>query len=154
MRYLIFIIVFCLCTSCDYLSFKKNKNIEKLDTIVNTKEVDMFPSFKACDSIIDKVKKADCFRRIIHQEIAQNLSSQTIKVKRPVDETIKVIITVPANGIIVLKTIEASESLHKEIPDLRKIIEKSIADLPKVYPARKQGILVTSEYILPIRVKL
>lgn len=144
----------CIFTSCDYLSFKKNKDIEQLDTIVNVKEVDVFPSFKACDSIIDRAKKSDCFRRVIHQEIAQNLESQNIKVKKPVDETITVIITIHSDKTIALKSISASDSLYQQIPDLKKMIEKSIRDLPEVFPAIKIGIPVTSEYILPIRVKL
>jgi hypothetical protein len=144
----------CIFTSCDYLSFRKNNKQEKLDTIVNVKEVDVFPSFKVCDSIIDKAGKTDCFRSVIHQEIAQNLASENIKVKRPVDETITVVITIHSEKIIALKSISASDSLHREIPDLKKMIEKSIAKLPKVFPATKRGIPVTSEYILPIRVKL
>jgi hypothetical protein len=144
----------CIFTSCDYLSFRKNNKQEKLDTIVNVKEVDVFPSFKVCDSIIDKAEKTNCFRSVIHQEIAQNLKSQNIKVKRSVDETITVIITIHSDRTIALKSISASDSLYQEIPDLKQMIEKSIAELPEVFPAIKIGIPVTSEYILPIRVKL
>lgn len=48
-------------TSCDKFSFSKNKNIQDLDTIVDFSSVDTFPSFKPCDSIIDKTKKNGLF---------------------------------------------------------------------------------------------
>ena len=84
----------------------------------------------------------------------KSLRNQNIKVKRPVDETIHVVITIPSKGKATLKSIKASDNLHKEIPDLKKILEKSIADLPEIFPAIKRGITVTSEHILPIRIKL
>ncbi len=154
MRFLVLLFLIFSFTSCDYFSFKKNTNQERLDTIVNKKEVGIFPSFPVCDSIIEKTKKEDCFRKTIHQEIAESLAKQNIKVRRSVDETITVIITVHSNETVTLKSINASDSLRREIPNLKKMIEKSIADLPKVFPARKRGIPVTSEYTLPIRIKL
>lgn len=154
MRKLILLFILVSFSSCDYFSFKKNSNQEKIDTIVNVKEVDTFPSFSICDSIIDKLKKADCFRKTVHLEIAKSLAQKKVKVKRAVDETITVVITVHANNNITLKSVTASDKMHKEIPELKKMLEESIADLPKVRSANKRGIPVTSEYKLPIRIKL
>lgn len=146
-------ILLCFC-SCDYFSFKKNKIEEKLDTNVDYKAVDTSPSFDVCKDLIDKEKKTDCFRKTMHREIAKSLRDQNIKVKRPVNETIHVVITIPSKGKATLKSIKASDNLHKEIPDLKRMLEKSIADLPVIFPAIKRGITVTSEYTLPIRIKL
>ncbi|MFY0629929.1 MAG: hypothetical protein JXR05_06070 [Flavobacteriaceae bacterium] len=142
----------CFC-SCDYFSFQKNKPQEKLDTNVDYKAVDTPPSFEACKNLIDQ-EKIDCFRKMMHQEIAKSLSSQDIKVKRPVDETIHVIITISSEGKATLKSIKASDNLYQEIPKLKQMLEKSIVGLPIIYPAIKRGITVTSEYTMPIKIKL
>tara|TARA_R110002073_G_scaffold89852_7_gene212561 strand:+ start:24982 stop:25452 length:471 start_codon:yes stop_codon:yes gene_type:complete len=152
-RLIILSILISFC-SCDYFSFKKNPNQEKIDTIVNIKEVDVSPSFKICDSIIEKTQKTACFRNTIHREIAKSLANQKIKVRRTVNETITVTITIQANSKMVLKSVDASEDLYKEIPKLKAYLEKSIEELPKIFPAIKRSIPVTSEYKLPILIKL
>lgn len=141
-------------TSCEYISFEKNKNIEKIDMDVDFTSVDVSPSFKVCDSLIDKDKKNSCFRSTIREEIANSLAKYSIKVKQPLDETITVTIIINSNKQVNLANIGASESLRKEIPALDEMIEKSIADLPDIYPAIKRGIPVTTQYQLPIRIKL
>ena len=143
-----------LCFSCDYFSFEKNKNEEKLDMNIDYSSVDSSPSFKVCDSIIDKAKKTICFRTTIREEISKSLAKYSIKVKKPVDETIVVTITIQSNKQVKLSKLEASDSLLLEISDLKEMIEKSIDELPEIYPAIKRSIPVTTEYKLPIRIKL
>ena len=141
-------------TSCDYFSFEKNKNLEKIDMDVDFTSVDFSPSFKVCDSLINKLKKTDCFRTTMHQEIYKSLAENSIQLKKDVDETIVVVIKIQADKQVVLASIKASDSLLKYIPSLKEMIKKSIADLPDVYPAIKRGIPVTTQYKLPIRIKL
>ena len=121
---------------------------------VDYTSVDVSPSFKVCDALIDKVKKNTCFRNTIREEIAKSLSKYSIKVKQPLDETITVTIIIKSNKEVKLMNIDASETLIKEIPVLYEMIEKSIADLPNVYPAIIRGIPVTTQYKLPIKIKL
>ena len=112
-----------LCFSCDYFSFEKNKNEDKLDMNIDYSSVDSSPSFKVCDSIIDKAKKTICFRTTIREEISKSLAKYSIKVKKPVDETIVVTITIQSNKQVKLSKLEASDSLLLEISDLKEMIE-------------------------------
>ena len=121
---------------------------------IDYSSVDSSPSFKVCDSIIDKAKKTICFRTTIREEISKSLAKYSIKVKKPVDETIVVTITIQSNKQVKLSKLEASDSLLLEISDLKEMIEKSIDELPEIYPAIKRSIPVTTEYKLPIRIKL
>lgn len=142
----------CL-SSCEYFTKKKIDSTQKLDSI-NYKSVDISPSFSVCDSLYKKSEKEACFRTTIHKEISKSFAAQEIKVKKEINEVIKVVITIHANKSVSLKSIEASQDVYVEIPEIKKIIENSIAVLPAVFPASKRGILVTSEYILPIRIQL
>ena len=90
----------------------------------------------------------------IHREITRSLATYEIKVKKEIDEVIQVVITINSDKNIVLTSIEASQDIYREIPDIEIIIKKAIADLPEVFPAIKKSIPVTSEYMLPIRIKL
>jgi len=153
-RYFLYICLLIFFTSCEYFSFEKNKNVEKINMDVDYTSVDISPSFKICDSLIDKDKKNICFRTTIREEIANSLSKYSIKVKKPLNETIIVTLIIKSNKEIKLTKIEASESLIKEIPSLHEMMQKSIGELSEIFPAIKRGIPVTTQYKLPIRINL
>jgi len=141
-------------TSCDKFSFSKNKNIQDLDTIVDFSSVDTFPSFKPCDSIIDKTKKTDCFRTTIHQKIGAELLQHTFIIKDSIDELIYVDLIISSEGIFTLHAIQSSNNIKKVLPQLDGLLRESVEKLPKIYAANKRGIPVSVKYSLPIRIKL
>ncbi len=152
MRYFLLICLLFSFTSCEYFSFEKNKNIEKIDVDVDFTSVDVSPSFKVCDSLIEKEKKNTCFRTTLRQEISSSLAKQSIQVPQSVDETIEVAITIQSNKEVKLTSIKSSDSLLVILPSLKAILKKSVEELPAVYPAIKRGIPVTTVYKLPIRI--
>ena len=119
---------------------------------VDYTSVDVSPSFKVCDSLINKDKKNTCFRITIRQEISSNLAKQSIQVAQSVDETIEVAITIQSNKEVKLTSIKSSDSLLVILPSLKAILKKSVKELPDIYPAIKRGIPVTTVYKLPIRI--
>lgn len=153
-RFFTILLIVSSFSSCDYFSFERKKNTQELDTIVDKSTVDVFPSFAICDSIIDKEKKTNCFRETIHKEITLSLGEEEIKVKKPVDEIVEVVITVHSDHQLSLKSLKASEELISMIPDIEERIKRSVQKLPKVHAAIKRGIPVTSEYTLPIQIKI
>jgi len=151
-RYFLLICLLFSFTSCEYFSFEKNKNIEKIDVDVDFTSVDVSPSFKVCDSLIEKEKKNTCFRTTLRQEISSSLAKQSIQVPQSVDETIEVAITIQSNKEVKLTSIKSSDSLLVILPSLKAILKKSVEELPAVYPAIKRGVPVTTVYKLPIRI--
>ncbi|WP_252191135.1 hypothetical protein [Polaribacter sp. Q13] len=141
-------------TSCDLFCPSKSNNTVALDTIVDFSSVDTFPSFKGCDAIIDKQQKADCFRATIHQKMGEELQQYHLSVKDSIDEIVYVDVIINADGIFSLDTIQSSENIKKELPKLDSLLKASVENLPKIYPANKRGIPVTTKYRLPIRIQL
>ena len=139
-------------TSCDYFSFENNKNLEKINMDVDFTSVDVSPSFKVCDSLIEKDKKNTCFRTTLWREISSSLAKQSLQVAQSIDETIEVAITIQSNKEVKLTSIKSSDSLLVILPSLKAILKKSVEELPAVYPAIKRGIPVTTVYKLPIRI--
>ncbi|WP_298879396.1 hypothetical protein [uncultured Polaribacter sp.] len=136
------------------MSFSKNTQKSTLDTIVDYSSVDTFPSFKECDSIIDKNQKSTCFRNTIHQKIGEELQKNTFTIKDSIDEVIYVDLLINSNGIFSLDSIQSSLKIKTEIPSIDSVIKASIKKLPKIFPANKRGIPVTTKYQLPIRIQL
>ena len=149
-----FLIFTAFCTSCDKLSFNKNEHIQALDTIVDFSSVDVSPSFKLCDSIIDKTKKTACFRVAIHQKIGEQLQQYSFTLKDAISETIFVNLLINSNGTISLDEIQSSKNIKLQLPELDSLLKVSVQKLPSIYPAIKRGIPVTTKYKLPIRIHL
>lgn len=154
LRFFYFFLMICFFTSCDKLSFTKNSKTQVIDTIVNFSSVDTFPSFKVCDSIINKEKKTACFRSNIHQKIGEELSKYQFTIKDSIDEIVYVDLMINAKGEIVLDSIESSDRIKKELPELDSLIQLSVQKTPTILPAIKRGIPVTTKYQLPIRIHL
>ena len=125
----------------------------KIDSNIDVTSVDFPPSFKVCDSLISKKDKTSCFRNTMHREMYKSLAKQPIRLKPFTDETITVVIKIQVDQQVKLVSFSASDNLKNQMPTLEAVIEKSISDLPTIHPAVKRGMLVTTEYRIPIRFK-
>ena len=154
LRVFSFLLIAVFCTSCQFFKFDKKNDLQNLDTIVDFSSVDSSPSFTICDSLIDKDEQTDCFRTTIHQKIADKLSHYTLQVKHPIDEVITVEIIINNKGNIIFESLFASDSIKKALPKLDSLLKVSVESLPTIFPAIKMGIPVSTQYQLPIRIKL
>jgi len=136
------------CTSCkDSLSLKK-KSTPVLDTLVDFTKVDVSPSFKLCDKLIDEAK-TNCFRLNIHQQLTKYLKGVTLTFIEEVI-TIEVVLSIDNKGVVGFKSIKFPTSFGDQKQVFEEEIINAIAQLPKLSPAIKRGIPVATEYILPI----
>ncbi len=143
-----------LITSCDKFSFTKKTQRQPIDTIVDFSSVDTYPSLKICDSLIEKNRKATCFRNTIHEKIAEELLQYKFIIKDSIDEVVYVGLIINSKGKFLVDSIKSSEKIKKELPKLDSLLKLSVENLPKIYPAIKRGIPVTTKYQLPIRIQL
>ena len=149
----VFLILLICCTSCNFFSSDKNQTQQKLDTIINFNRVDVSPSFIECKDKIDE-EKTNCFRTTIHQKISKNLAQHQLKIKDSINEIITVELFISSDGKIKLSNINSSNIIQEELPILDSLLQVSVNNLPKVFPAIKKGIPVSTQYSLPIKIIL
>ena len=128
--------------------------MQLLDTIVNFSSVDTSPSFKVCDSIIDKQKKNNCFRTTIHQKIGAELQKHQFVIRDSISEIVYVDLLITSKGKIVLEAMDSSEEIKIKLPKLDSVLRISVDKIPNVYAAIKRGIPVTTKYRLPIKIQI
>ena len=128
--------------------------MQLLDTIVNFSSVDTSPSFKVCDSIIDKQKKTNCFRTTIHQKIGAELQKHQFIIRDSISEIVYVDLLITSKGKIVLEAMDSSKEIKIQLPELDSVLRISVDKIPNVYAAIKRGIPVTTKYRLPIKIQL
>ena len=114
-------------------------------------EVDEYPSFKECESITTKDEKLKCFTNRLSKAYQEALNSQKLAIGGALSDTIKVTLVVSNEGVLSVKSVEASDNTLELLPDLEKILKDKTAGFEFVLtPAKKNQVNVTTEYVLPL----
>ncbi|MBC3757047.1 hypothetical protein H7U19_01430 [Hyunsoonleella sp. SJ7] len=149
---LILILLFTL-MSCEYFNIKKTTPEailkEELKTF-NWDEVDTYPSFSQCDSLSLKEEKKSCFESTLYAEISGFLQNQIIVVTEDVNDTLQLEFKVSKQGDLFLMKTEMDSLTQQQIPQLQRLLQKSLDSLPRIYPAIKRGQQVATEFKLPV----
>ena len=151
-----FLLIFCslLQISCSYFTVNSNKEaIPKIDTIVDFNTVDAFPLFPNCKDIPSRKKQEICFQLEMSQYVYATLSKLQLNANEVVNDTILVKLQVNALGKTSLKSLNIANKTKKLLPEFDSLLKISIAKLPKLSPAIKRNMPVTTEFTLPIILK-
>lgn len=153
MKHIFVFILFMLLVSCEYFNVKKTTSEailkEELQTF-NWNDVDIYPSFSACDSLKTKDEKTSCFTEILTNHILRYLENEPIIVTHDVKDTINLEFQVSETGILSLLEVKIDSLTIQEIPNIKYLIHSSLDSLPKIFPAIKRGQQVKTEFKLPI----
>jgi len=120
---------------------------------INWNEVTVYPSVAECDSILDKELQKECFFNYLSQIIHQKIASDSLKKNAKILDTIEVKVTVFPDSKIMFEPLFPSDSLAYDKQKTDSIIRARLTDFPKIEPAQKEGIPVTTQFILPVILK-
>lgn len=150
-RWFIIVIAISSLSSCEgFLGNKINKNtiVSKTEPI-DFQNVDAYPLLPECEQFTSRKLQQSCFYRFFSKRIEVALSKQEITLPDTIKiDTIKTTILINSSGVASVKSINIEDTIENKT--LRDAITNSITSLPKIKPAIKAGIPVTTEFILPI----
>lgn len=153
-RFIFILLLFFGIISCENI-FKRTGSLEEKKIItqpIDFSSVDMYPLLPECKQIISRELQKECFYRLLSKQIEVSLSKQDISFSKHIKDTILVNIKVNSYGKLSVSFFNNAD--NSQFDYLKKTIIKTIDNLPIIQPAIKQGIPVTSEYVLPIVIKL
>ena len=153
-RVISLLLLIIVCGSCEFFSLKKKSHLQVVDTIIDFSTVDIAPSFDDCKNFVDKEKKSNCFRNTIYNHISSSLAKHTFEVRKPIEEVINVVVTIDRKGSATVNQIASSALIKKTLPSLDSLVKLSVVSLPKMFPAIKRGIPVTTQYQIPIQIRV
>ncbi len=145
-----------MATSCQLFETEKVSSEDIFEEEIGTidwKEVDRYPSFTACEEILEKPEQKDCFINTISSHLYQAVSHKEIIAVREVYDTVKVKFEVGSSGRLSILEIEMDSLLQEEFPDLEMMIFNTVDSLQPVAPAYKRGIPVRTQFTLPVIVQ-
>ncbi|MEY8850050.1 hypothetical protein AB9K26_14615 [Psychroserpens sp. XS_ASV72] len=155
-RMLLFVFLIGL-SSCEYFNKKKVYSEDLLEEELKTfnwNEVDDYPTFTSCDSTEGKANKKQCFEQTLHSILNTNLSKYKIVVSEAVSDTVILKIVIDKDGELIVDKIESNAITKSQIPQLDSLLRKSLDSLPKIYPAIKRSQQVTTQFNLPVVIKI
>lgn len=155
-RILLFVFLISL-SSCEYFNKKKVYSEDLLEEELKTfnwNEVDDYPTFASCDSTQGKTNKKHCFEQTLNSILNANLSKHEIVVSETVSDTVILKIVIDKDGKLSVDEIESNVSTQNQIPQLDSLLRKSLDSLPKIYPAIKRSQQVTTQFNLPVVIKI
>ena len=117
---------------------------------INWNEVSSYPSVAECDSLLDKEQKKECFFTVMSRLVQEKLDIDTIAVLYPEADTIEVKVTVFADATLKFEPQVTADSINYDKVKVDSIINARLVDFPEIMPAQKEGVPVTSQFILPV----
>tara|TARA_B110000305_G_scaffold170426_1_gene188361 strand:+ start:554 stop:1030 length:477 start_codon:yes stop_codon:yes gene_type:complete len=155
MKYYIASFLILVVFSCD-LTINKELSVnqlvsDELETF-NWNDVDTYPRFQNCDTIINKELNFQCFVNTLTSKVQTNLSNTGVIVDKSIKDTVMISFRVSDKGKITLDELFSESEVLTVNLLIDSIFKLSILDLPKLYPAIKRGQPVNTKFKLPILV--
>jgi hypothetical protein len=139
--------------SCEYFNVKKTSSEAILKEELQTfdwNEVDAYPSFSECDSVGSKAKQKTCFESVLTWHIWEFLEHERIVVSQDVRDTIVLSFQVSEIGELKLNKTKIDSLTLREIPEIESLLNRSLDNLPQIFPATKRGQQVKTKFELSI----
>ncbi|OBQ51669.1 hypothetical protein JJL45_04520 [Tamlana sp. s12] len=157
MKHAIVFLLVLMLSSCEYFNVKKTSSEailnEELKTF-NWNDVDEYPNFIVCDESASKAERHLCFQNTLTHHITNFLQNEGIIVSQDINDTILLEFQVSKTGDLSLMSSSVDSLTVDEIPNIEELLNQSLTDLPKIFPAIKRGQQVTTEFKLPLIIRV
>lgn len=139
--------------SCQWFDAKapdKEELLQQRLKEINWNEVSSYPSVAECNVIIDKEQRKECFFETMARLVQERLDNDTISMLYPGLDTIKVKVKVYSDARLEFEPGFEKDSVRYDTVAIDSIIKSRLVNFPPVEPAQKEGVPVTTEFILPV----
>jgi len=153
MKKLAFLLFPLLLASCRYFE----KQVPDEDALlqdrlkeIDWKNVSSYPSMAECDAITDKNLKKECFFTALARMVQEKLGADTIAMLAPKMDTVQLKVTVFPDASLKFEPQFPIDSVNYDKERLDSVIKARLVNFPKIEPAQKEGVPVTSQFLLPV----
>ncbi|WP_373058393.1 hypothetical protein [Zunongwangia sp. H14] len=155
-RILLLVFSLLILSACNFET-KKISSEEVLDQeskALNWKEVDEYPAFEDCRQETELSGAKECFETKVAQNIYAYLARQQPVVTESIDDTLVIYLEISKQGKPEIDSIASMDTiLTRQLPKIEEWLYQSIDSLPKIYPASKRGIPVSTVFKMPVVIK-
>ncbi|WP_435134679.1 hypothetical protein [Formosa sp. A9] len=157
MKLFFVLLILVFVSACDDLKVKKTSTEAILNEELQSftwNEVDEYPTFSSCNNTETQQDRKQCFEQTLSVVILNHLEQARIIVNHDVLDTLQIRLKISDVGELSLLQFKVDSITQAEIPNIQELIASSLDSLPTIEPAIKRGQKVTTEFTLPIIVKV
>lgn len=129
---------------------KKNKTQTEA---IDLSKIDVYPLFKTCDPLLGFEEIKHCFEQTVHEKIKKRVQNLKLTSSELYQDTLLIQFSIENTGHFKYQGLQLSNCTKKYTAKLKAELQKIIHGLEPITPAKKQDVLVTTNYILPIFIK-
>ena len=152
LRLILFLWVFSL-ASCEFFASPETKTRELVEEelrAIDWNEVDQDPLFAACEESASKPEQQNCFEKNLVLHLSMSLQDFEFQSEQVLADTLYVDFMVDNQGRISVVSMDKNAAFSKENPEFERIVSRSLRSLPRLEPAIKRGIPVSSRFRIPL----
>lgn len=148
-------VLILIIASCNFETKKISSEevLEQESRSLNWKEVDEYPAFEDCKNITELQAAKDCFETKIASTIYTFLADQRPVVTESINDTLFIYLEITKEGTPQIDSVRIDTTITNQLPDMENWLKQSIDSLPKIYPASKRGIPVSTVFKMPVVIK-
>ncbi|MEO0526474.1 MAG: hypothetical protein AAFZ89_04570 [Bacteroidota bacterium] len=153
MRKLLKLLICCCLASCNFFESKEKKTQELVDQEmqeIDWNDVDQYPLFSDCDETADKEVQKNCFQETLMLHFEMTFQEFNVLLDQQIKDTVYVDFILESNGTIFVQQIHNKQILKGQMKELGEKVTESLNSLPKIEPAIKRGVPVSTKYRIPI----
>ena len=157
MNRLVCLFLLALLSSCNYFEKQKVNADDLLEEQLQTfnwNEVDMYPRFSNCDSIIEKEESKICFQNTLLSHVNSYLEAQNIVVTEDVNDTIRLQLTIDHEGVLEIESMSVKPETEQQIPEIDSLLRQCFKQVPKIEAATRRSQYVKTSFEFPVIVKI
>ncbi|GAA4313057.1 hypothetical protein GCM10023115_30520 [Pontixanthobacter gangjinensis] len=153
-KVLLFVSILIL-TSCNFETKKISSEevLEQESKSLNWKEVDEYPAFENCQDANGLAAAKSCFERQLATTIYSFLANQQPVVTESINDTLYIYLEITKEGKPQIDSIKVDTTVTSQLPQIEDWLQQSMDSLPKIYPASKRGIPVSTVFKMPVVIK-
>ncbi|WP_162985017.1 hypothetical protein [Mesonia aquimarina] len=114
--------------------------------------IETYPTFANCEKYTES-EQQDCFEQTFSKHIYAFLATKKVVLSDSINEKIWLHLSINSEGKPSLDSVHLSQTLVDNLPKFKTWLDSSVISLPKIYPARKRGIPVATNFKLPLRIE-
>lgn len=114
--------------------------------------IETYPAFANCEQYAENDRQT-CFEKTFSKHIYAFLATKKVVLSDSIQEKILLHLSINPQGKPKLDSVHLSTNLTQQLPKFRTWLDSSVITLPKIYPARKRGIPVATNFKLPLRIE-
>lgn len=150
---LIFLVVLASCNNFETKKISSKQVLDQETKSLNWKEVDEYPAFENCKEITELAAAKRCFETTVANSIYAYLEKQQPIVTEAIDDTLVLYLEISKNGKPTIDSVSVDTTVTNQLPNIKLWLTQSVDSLPKIYPASKRGLPVSSIFKMPILIK-